>query len=150
MLSRCFLFFDLYYNPTMWQTSEKRNILVSWFSWHYLISLSGIYSTWRNILRFNLDYFSIPFLLETLLSPWRKYKISYGKGFDIGRFFETIAFNVFSRIMGFLVRVIVIFTGVITEVLLLVFGIFVLLFWITLPLITFVGLLLSLQWLILN
>jgi hypothetical protein len=132
----------------MWQVVEKKNIFSSWILWHYVVSLKEIYQRWKDLLRFSLDYFSIPFLLKTLFAPWRKYKVSYGKGFNIGKILESFGFNAFSRFLGAVIRIVVIFIGFLTEALIIFFGSFIILLWIVLPLITILGLFLSLQWLI--
>ncbi len=132
----------------MWQIVEKRNIITDWFLWHYVTALKDIFLKWKNILRFNLDYFSIPFLLETLFSPWRRYKISYGRGFDIGRFAEAIFFNAFSRFMGMIVRFSVICIGVVLQIFVFIIGFFVFLFWIALPFLILIGGVVSLIWII--
>ncbi len=133
----------------MWQVTEKKNIFSFWLSWHYAGALQGIYFKWKEILRFNLDYFSIPFLVKTIFAPWRRYKFSFGKGFNIGKVAEVVVFNTFSRLVGAVVRTMVIITGLITHFLILFFGIFITLCWLLLPLIILFGLLISLQWLIL-
>ncbi len=134
----------------MWKVVEKRNIFSSWLLWHYVVALKEIYERWRDFLRFSLDYFSIPFLLKTIFSPWRKYKVSYGKGFDIAKILEAFGFNAFSRVLGAVIRTTVIFVGLLTEILIIFFGIFIIFSWVLLPLITFLGLFLSLQWLTFN
>ncbi len=150
MLSRCFLFFILYYNFKMWQVVEKKDILSSWILWHYTVAFRKIYSQWRDLLRFNIDYFSIPFLIKTIFSPWKRYKISYGRGFDIARIFEALTFNVFSRFIGAGIRIFVIFIGLSLQFLIMFFGTFIIFFWIILPLVTTFGLFILLQWLILT
>jgi hypothetical protein len=132
----------------MWKVVEKKDILSSWILWHYVISLEKIYRQWKDFLKFNMDYFSIPFLLKTIFSPWKKYKISYGKGFDIAKIFEALTFNVFSRFIGAGIRTLVILFGLLSQFLIIFFGIFIILFWIILPLVTTFGIFILLQWLI--
>ena len=52
--------------------------------------------------------FSIPVLYKTLFSPWKQDKDATGVGFTA---FEKVVFYVFSRLMGFVVRTILIVTG---------------------------------------
>jgi hypothetical protein len=132
----------------MWKVVEKKDILSSWILWHYVISLERIYRQWKDFLKFNMDYFSIPFLLRTIFSPWKKYKISYGRGFDIAKIFEALTFNVFSRFIGAGIRTLVILFGLLSQFLILLFGIFIIFFWIILPLITTFGIFILIQWLI--
>ncbi len=98
-------------------------------------------------MRFNRDYFSIPFLLKTLFSPWRRYSFSYGRGFDIGRYLEALVFNAFSRIMGAIMRITVIITGILLQLLIFFLGILLIIIWLLLPIITIIGLFFPLRWL---
>lgn len=108
-------------------------ILIEYLSWHFLKVPMAILSAWRNILIFNLSYFSVPLLLKTLFVPWRRTAWSYGKGFNARRFLEVFASNLISRILGAIVRSFVIFAGLITELALIALGPLVLLFWFVLP-----------------
>ncbi len=134
----------------MWQVVEKRNIFSSWLLWHYVVASGDVIKRWKDLLRFNLDYFSIPFLVRTMFSPWRRYKISAGKGFDIGKIAEVVVFNTFSRFIGATMRLTVIVVGIVMQVAILFFGIIALLLWLLLPLLIISGLFLSLQWIIFN
>ena len=132
----------------MWKVTKKNNIISAWVLWHYGVALPYTYKRWGDVCRFNYDYFSIPFLLKTFFTPWRKYSFSYQKGFDAARFFEALTFNAFSRFMGALVRAIVIFIGIISQVVVSLLGLLVVFFWIIVPLLTILSLLFSLRWLI--
>ena len=134
----------------MWQISEKRGIFSLWFLWHYLIALREIYLGWKDIFLFVLNYFSISFLLKTIFSPWRRYRFSFRGGFDIGKVAEVVVFNVFSRALGMAVRTAVILMGIITAILVIIFGVFIILMWVLLPVAVIFGLFFSLQCLIFN
>ena len=75
----------------------------------------GIQS-WKNLLIYAYNAFSIPLLLKTLFSPWKQDK-AVGSNFD---FLEKFVFAIFSRILGFVARVVLIVLG-------LVFTIFIIL-----------------------
>jgi len=107
-----------------------KNIFLEYLSWHFVKVPKDILMAFRNFLLFNFKYFSIFFLLKTLFSPWRKYKESYGRGFDFKRYFETFTFNLTSRILGAIVRLIIILIGLIFEVFIFAAGIIVLLAWV--------------------
>lgn len=117
----------------MIEASPKRNIFVLWFNWHFFEAPRGILKGWRNFLVFNFHYFSIIFLLKTLLAHWRKYRASYGRGLDIKRYFSAFLFNLFSRLIGAIVRMVLIIIGLLVEVFLLATGIVCLLIWFFLP-----------------
>ena len=113
--------------PTM------QNILYQYLEWQFLDTPRGIFRAWRNCLRFNLNYWSLPLLFKTFFSHWRRYRYSYGKGFDPGRYFEALTFNMISRAIGAIMRSTLIILGLISEVFIIFAGIIVFLFWLFLP-----------------
>ena len=110
-----------------------KNILSEYLFWHFLKIPKDILMAFRNFLLFNFKYFSIFFLLKTLFAPWRKYKDSYGRGFDFKRYFETFTFNLASRILGAIVRVVIILIGLIFEIFIFFLGIIFIFAWVFLP-----------------
>ncbi len=115
-------------------------MILKYFKWHYIDGTRGIFRAWKNFLRFNLDYFSIPLLFKTLFSPWRRYQWSYGRGFDFGRYFQAFLSNLISRIIGAIIRTFLILIGIMVEIFILLAGIIVLLGWLALPLLLIRGL----------
>lgn len=99
----------------------------------------GILRAWGNCLKFNLNYWSVPLLLKTLFSHWRRYRYSYGRGFDFKRYFEAFTFNMISRVLGALMRVVLITLGLFTEILVFLAGAVVFLIWLILPLLLIMG-----------
>lgn len=75
--------------------------------------------------------FSAGQLLRTLFQPWRRI-ITY-PGDSLGAKFRAWGDNVFSRLVGFVVRTIVLFTALIVIVCVLVFSIVELIVWPLLP-----------------
>lgn len=88
---------------------------------------------WKNILLFGLEYFSLPLLLKTLFSPWRRIQWSSGKGFSIGNFVQTAISNLISRILGALVRSFLIAAGIVAEGVLFIGAFLSLAAWFLLP-----------------
>jgi len=133
----------------MWQTTERKSIFLTWINWHYSFILQEIFWAWKNIFRFNLYYFSIPTLLSTLFSPWRRYNFSYGKRISFSETIENISFNIFSRIVGMIMRILLITFGIFSQILTILFGTVVVFLWVFLPIIITLGLTFSIKWLIL-
>jgi len=115
------------------ENNKTDNIVISWFFWHFYEAPKFLFSVWKNYLSFFLDYFSVPLLIATLFSPWRKYKWRYPRGFDLWAYFETFISNFFSRIMGAMVRVVLIVLGVIFQIFIFVAGILLILLWVLMP-----------------
>lgn len=80
---------------------------------------NGIKS-WQNLVIFSYNFFSIPLLAKTLFNPFQN--DTPNKDFDI---LEIIVFAIFSRILGFIFRIILIILGlVLTLLMILTFPIF--------------------------
>jgi ATP-dependent Clp protease ATP-binding subunit ClpA len=83
----------------------------------------GIQS-WKNLVVYAFNAFSIPLLLKTLLSPWEN---DTAKGSNYG-FFEKLIFGIFSRLLGLIARIIFISMGLIfTLIIISTFPIFLIL-----------------------
>ena len=117
----------------------KQNIAFQFIIWYFFETPKEILKSWRNFLLFNFNYFSIPLLLKTLFSPWKKYKYSYGRGFDLHRYFDTFSFNIISRGIGAIVRVFTIIAGFVCEILILALGAIILSGWLILPVFLILG-----------
>lgn len=112
----------------------SNNIFVLWLTWHFFEASREILKAWRNYLLFNLNYFSIPILLRTFFSPWRRYVWSYGRGFDPSRYFEVALSNTFSRFIGMVLRSFLILIGLVAEIFIILVGLAIFLLWLALPL----------------
>jgi hypothetical protein len=119
--------------------SYKQNIVLEWFSWQFYEMPGFLLFVWKNYLRFATNYFSVPLLLKTFLSPWRRYSWVYPKGFDIMEIFSTFISNIFSRFIGAIIRTFLIVFGLLFQIFVLVAGLIILLFWIFMPFLIVMG-----------
>lgn len=117
----------------------SRNIFIKYLVWHFWDTPKGILRGWQNCLKFNLNHWSVPLLLRTWFSPWRRYQYSYGKGFGFAKYFEVFTFNIISRVMGAIMRSVLIGIGLFMEVLVFLAGAAVFLTWLVLPFLLFFG-----------
>lgn len=115
------------------------NIIFQYIFWQFWESPKNILIGWKNFLKFGLHYFSLPFLLRTIFSPWRRYRWYYPKGFYPGKFLEVFFSNLISRILGAILRIFLIIFGILFEAFIFVAGLVVLLGWIILPLFLIFG-----------
>jgi hypothetical protein len=99
----------------------------------------NILRAWKNFLRFGLSYFSIFSLIKTLFLPWRRYRVSYPRGFDAWTYFEVFISNMIFRVLGAIFRIALIITGLIFEIIIIFSGSLILLGWLFLPLFLFLG-----------
>ena len=108
-------------------------ILFSFILWYFFEFPKNIFEAWKNFLKFGIHYFSIPFLFKTLFSHWRKYIFSYPRGFDLPKILEVWFANQISRILGATVRTFLIFTGILFEIFVFLFGLILFFCWFFLP-----------------
>jgi len=124
----------------MTKADWKQNIFFQWLSWQFFDVPRSILIAWKNFLKFNLNYFSIPLLLKTLFSSWRRYRVPYGKGFDIGRYFEAAFSNLLFRILGAAMRGFLIIIGLLVEIFIIFAGIIMVFGWLLFPALLIAGL----------
>jgi len=85
---------------------------MKFLAWHYSEGLIYYLNRWVYSLRFIEHYFSIPLLIKTLFYPWKRLESEdTGPGFSISRYFENLSFNFISRLIGAMVRTVLIFAG---------------------------------------
>ena len=118
----------------------NRNIFVLYLYWHYFEMPKEILIIWRNFIVFFYHYFSIGLLLKTLFAPWRRDITYYGHGFDIRLYAETFAFNLIARGIGFLIRTVVIVSGIFVEIFVFLAGVLIFISWLILPILILSGL----------
>ena len=111
-----------------------QNIFFQYLIWHLIDAPKGIIQAWKNYLRFNLNYFSVVLLFKTLFAPWRKYRASYGRGFDFVRYLEAFLSNLIFRLFGATIRSFLILIGLSIEIIIFIAGATVLLIWLISPL----------------
>jgi len=115
------------------------NIIIQYLQWHFNDQTKAILRAWKNFLIFGLNYFSIPLLLRTFCSPWRRYKYFYPKGFDLRRYIVAFTFNAISRGIGMIMRTILIIIGIIAEFFIFLAGLLFVLIWLFLPVILIIS-----------
>ena len=104
--------------------------------WHYGEALSDIFAVFKNLLRFGYHFFSLPLLVRTWLSPWYRMSENYGSDWtNFEKIGEAILGNTVMRLVGFVLRTIVIVIGVAFETVLVLFAALFFLAWIAFPLV---------------
>jgi hypothetical protein len=103
--------------------------------WHYTKAFGEILHVWKNIIWFTYHFFSIPQLLRSYFSPWKRMTEERHKSFDFEDLASFLIINLISRIIGVLLRTIVIISGAASLIILLVGIIAVYVFWVLAPVI---------------
>lgn len=108
--------------------------VAEFLSWFYSKGLDYYLKTWSDNINWVLHYFSLGLLLKTLFSPWKRLiEEDSGPGFNFQRKFEIFTFNLVSRWVGSMVRIVLFFVGIIAVVVYCVGGAIGFVFWMALP-----------------
>lgn len=130
----CFLFKSEVYNIyTMLFTSIVRD----YFRWHYTAAFREIFHLWLNFLWFTIHFFSLPQLARSWLAPWKRMTESRGSNWSFEDLASFIIINLISRLIGALLRTIIIAIGFSVLMLVVVTGFVTYLFWIIAPVVIF-------------
>ena len=125
--------------------NKLMSIFLQAIVWQFCDVPRAILKGWGNFLNFNLNYFSLPLLLKTFFSPWRRYRYFYGRTFEVWHNIEVFVFNMMSRIIGALLRICLIILGLAVELLIFFIGLIVFLAWLVLPLFLIFALIFGLE-----
>jgi ABC-type transport system involved in cytochrome bd biosynthesis fused ATPase/permease subunit len=123
----------------MIESSEKQNLFVAFITWHYNTGLKELTRAFRNFLSFGIHYFPIKELSKTIFSHWRRSSDSYGEGLDVGVWAKAFLGNMISRILGAIIRLVIIAVGIVFEITLFFVGSAIILIWVLLPIIITLG-----------
>lgn len=105
--------------------------------WHFLHIPRRLLAITDNFLQFYTHFFSIPLLLKTFLSPWHKIvTVKTERGFNLGKLADRVLGNIFSSIIGIILRTVVIFIWFMLVIETALLGLIVTILWLLLPLAT--------------
>jgi ATP-dependent Clp protease ATP-binding subunit ClpC len=108
--------------------------MTPYLPWHYRTGLLAVIRIWWNFLEFTYHYFSIPLLVRTLFSPFKRtYRVKHIPGFSFQDLFDRLTFNTVSRVIGAVVRMSVIICGVFSLVVVALLGGIGIVLWVILP-----------------
>lgn len=90
--------------------------MVSQFlKWYFAIAPVRILTAGRNFLIFGWHFFSIGYFAPRLFSPWHRDLSGYGRGLDLKRIFHVLGWNLISRLIGAVMRLVVMLAGLVFE-----------------------------------
>ena len=105
--------------------------------WYFVEYPSGIVRGYCSYARALMEIIPLPFLLLTLIAPWKNIRERKTEhGFNIQLWFERVIFNLFSRTLGAVVRILTMILGVLLHAFILCISVAYLLGWLLLPAIT--------------
>lgn len=107
---------------------------MNFFAWHYSAGLKLYLSRWRGAVNWVIHYFSLPRLILSLFSPYRRLVMTERiVGFNLQKWFEQFSYNIISRFIGAGVRLTLFFVGLFLLIPISLFGVIGLVFWLLVP-----------------
>jgi hypothetical protein len=113
-------------------------VFLRYIMWHYTLALRDILKVWGNFFWFIGHYFSMPLLLRTFFSPWKRMSEQYQKD-GLEALAEVVVVNIMSRTLGMFVRFILLLVGLTVEIFLIVGLLIFYVVWLVLPLASIVA-----------
>lgn len=118
-------------------------LIVGFLQWWYLRGWTDFIHKILSLLSSLVDSFSISLLLKTLFAPYKQIS-AYGSGNEsiqaqISDFFDKLL----SRVIGMILRLIIMAIGIVVILLGVLFGGIAILIWPLLPVLPFVGIILT-------
>jgi hypothetical protein len=109
-------------------------LVFDYWAWHYRRGVKDVMILARNYSWFILHFFSIPLLILTLFSPWKRLSEERTARFDIGDALGVFLVNIMMRLFGFCFRITVIAVGLAALILSACFWVICIAIWILFPL----------------
>lgn len=109
-------------------------IVQDYLLWHYSRAFLEIFHVWLNILWFIVHFFSIPQLLRSWISPWKRIVEQRGRKWSLEDLAAYIIIGFVSRLVGFILRTIIIIIGLSALLLAVAAGFATYAFWVAAPL----------------
>lgn len=100
--------------------------------WHYSLGFKFVWDFNLRLMRSTRESFSLPLILRTFWSPWKRMGEGYVKG-DPGSWASTFIFNSLMRIMGMLIRASIIILGLLSMLATFILSVLALCLWVIIP-----------------
>lgn len=79
-------------------------VFFEYMAWHYSAGIREYAAVWQNIHWFLWRVFSVSLLLRTFFTPFRRTSEGYGRGFDPSAIAQVFLVNMVTRLVGVMVR----------------------------------------------
>ena len=123
--------------------------VTDYMRWHYREAPAALFHIWLNLMRYTEQLFSVRLHAHTLFSPWHRITDTPRKKFDVEEFAMAFVVNTMSRLIGFLLRTLLIVIGLLCLSVLCIMIVPALLIWYTAPIMITVAILVGLTIIIL-
>jgi len=111
---------------------------MSFLSWHYTYGLTFYFQRYIFSLKWLNHYFSLYQLLASCFAPWKKLVDTETRsGFNPLKSLEKISFNLISRSIGAVVRLVFFAVGIFVILVVSIAGLFGFVFWLIIPMLSY-------------
>lgn len=104
-----------------------------YFRWHYSTALRQFFLIWSNLMWFVVYFFSLPQLVSSWLSPWKRITEKRTRAWNFEDMLGTFFINLMSRLVGAIIRTVFILLGFIALCVSVGMGILTYVFWVVAP-----------------
>lgn len=87
-------------------------IFLEFFIWYYSKAPLALLRAWKNFLIFFYHFFGIKYHLATLFRPWHLVQVRFQEASQIKTFLYNVASRIIGSVLGAIVRVITVLTGI--------------------------------------
>jgi hypothetical protein len=112
-------------------------VIQQYVVWHYGQALVLYVRVYRNLNWFVAEFFSLRELTRSLFAPYRRITETPSRRFDLGEWVSAKIINLVSRLLGAIIRLFIITTGIIALCLLAVSSVTGYVAWLLAPLLTY-------------
>jgi hypothetical protein len=117
--------------------TNTMNILATvpiYIRWHYTCGIVESIELVKRLLLNVLHFFSVSVILRTFFSPWKREGMRYAHS-EVGSWFTTFIFNSLMRVLGMVMRTVILFFGLVIFLCSCIFSVVIILGWILAPLV---------------
>ena len=97
-------------------------VFVECVAWEYGGGIREFIIAWQNIHWFLWRVFSVPLLVWTFFAPFRRTSEGYGRGFDPAALVQVFLVNMVTRLVGVMVRSVLLATALLFQAIIFVAG----------------------------
>lgn len=104
-----------------------------YIAWHYTRAIRNFITIWGNLISLSFSFFSVATLFRTLFAPYKRMGEKYSGGLDLENIFGTAIVNTMMRIVGMVMRSVLITVGLLCTLGVIIMGLGALVIWLVFP-----------------
>ena len=112
---------------------KTATIVFGYLRWHYGKAMISLTKIWGNFFYFLTEFFSLKALFKNYFDPWKRMTDRYPKSFNLKEYFSAFITNLIVRIVGIIMRTLLIVVGLSSLILLILLYPVTLIIWLGLP-----------------